>query len=116
MVEGWQAVLGLDQERSRHGARAPAACYAGTMSTDDILTQALQLPRRDRARVAQELLSSLEEPDEAVAAAWAEELERRVRSIADGTAKLLPWEQVRDEIRAELKRNRESRGPSGSSR
>jgi hypothetical protein len=32
------------------------------MSTDDLLAEALRLPRRERAKVAQELLSSLEEP------------------------------------------------------
>jgi hypothetical protein len=37
----------------------------------------LQLPRQERARLAEEVLTSLEEPDEEdVAAAWAHELER----------------------------------------
>jgi len=45
------------------------------MSTDELLAEALRLTRADRARVAEELLSSLEESDEEVAAAWATELE-----------------------------------------
>ena len=47
------------------------------MSTDELLAEALRLTRVDRARVAEELLSSLEESDEEVATAWATELERR---------------------------------------
>jgi Putative addiction module component len=46
------------------------------MSTDELLAEALRLTRVDRARVAEELLSSLEESDEEVATAWAAELER----------------------------------------
>ena len=54
------------------------------MSTDELLAEALRLTRVDRARVAEELLSSLEESDEEVAAAWATELERRSRDVAEG--------------------------------
>jgi putative addiction module component (TIGR02574 family) len=49
------------------------------MSSDELLAEALRLPRDERARVAEELLSSLEEPADDVAAAWADELERRSR-------------------------------------
>jgi hypothetical protein len=34
------------------------------ISTDDVLVEALRLSRRDGARVAEELLPSLEEPDD----------------------------------------------------
>ena len=50
---------------------------AVSMSTDELLAEALRLTRVDRARVAEELLSSLEESDDEVATAWAAELERR---------------------------------------
>ena len=40
------------------------------MSTDELLAETLRLSRRERARVAEELLSSLEEPEDDVAAAW----------------------------------------------
>ena len=50
------------------------------MSTDELLAEALRLPRRERARVAEDLLSSLEEPADEVTVAWAEELERRSRN------------------------------------
>lgn len=54
------------------------------MSTDELLAEALRLPRPERARVAEELLFSLEEPADEVAAAWATELERRSRVAAIG--------------------------------
>ena len=54
------------------------------MSTEELLAEALRLSRRDRARVAEELLSSLEEPDDEIVAAWATELERGSRDVAEG--------------------------------
>ncbi len=76
------------------------------MSTEDLLAQALGLPRGDRARLADELLASLEEPEDDVAAAWASELQRRSRELADGTVERIPWETARAQILAELKQRR----------
>lgn len=47
--------------------------------------------REERARVAEELLSSLEEPDEEIATAWVSELERRSRDMAEGKAQAVEW-------------------------
>lgn len=45
------------------------------------------------------LIESLDgPPDENVKAAWAEEIERRVREIESGAFKTIPWEQVRAEL------------------
>jgi putative addiction module component (TIGR02574 family) len=82
------------------------------MSTDDLVAEALRLPRPERARVAEELLSSLEEPADEVAAAWATELERRSRDIAEGRVQLVAWETVRTDIVKELEERRASRPPS----
>jgi hypothetical protein len=51
------------------------------MSTDELLSEVLRLPRDQRARVAEEVLSSLEESEEDVALAWASELDRRSAEI-----------------------------------
>ena len=82
------------------------------MSTDELLARALRLPRPERARVAEELLSSLEEAEEDVAAAWADELERRSREIADGRVQTVSWDTARTEILKELERRRASRASS----
>jgi putative addiction module component (TIGR02574 family) len=82
------------------------------MSTDELLAEALRLPRPERAQVAEELLSSLEESDEEVAAAWASELERRSREVAEGHVDTAPWETVRTSILKELEQRRA--GPTTS--
>ena len=82
------------------------------MSTDELLVEALRLPRRERARVAAELLSSLEEPADEVAAAWATELERRSREVAEGRVQAVAWETARAEILKELEQRRAGRTSS----
>ena len=82
------------------------------MSTDELVAEALRLPRPERARVAEELLSSLEEPADEVAAAWATELEQRSRDVAEGRVQTIAWETVRTDILKELEERRASRSPS----
>lgn len=66
---------------------------AAVTSYDRIKDDALHLPLDDRSRLASRLLESLEEDDE-VSAEWLEEIRRRVKSIDDGTTKLIPSEEV----------------------
>jgi len=62
---------------------------------DDILTSAMQLSITERAEIASALLASLDgEPDDAVQAAWATEIERRIERIKSGAAKGRPWVDV----------------------
>jgi putative addiction module component (TIGR02574 family) len=71
---------------------------------DSVLDAALKLPEKERARVARELIASLDEQrDEGVEEAWAAEVERRRIAVAQGRERLVPWEQVKDEARAALK-------------
>mgnify|MGYP002154996081 CR=1 FL=1 len=72
----------------------------------------LRLPRTERARVAEEILSSLEEPDEQVVAAWARELGRRSREIAQGRVQPVDWDAARVEILRELEQRRAGRSSS----
>jgi putative addiction module component (TIGR02574 family) len=80
--------------------------YPPLMSTEELLAQVLRLPRPDRARLAEELLSSLEEADEEVAAAWAPELERHSREVAEGKVQTVDWGTARAEILKELEERR----------
>lgn len=83
------------------------------MSTEELLAQVLRLPRQERARVAEELLSSLEEPDdEEVAAAWAHELDRRSREVAEGKVQTVEWSAARAQILEELEQRRARRATS----
>jgi putative addiction module component (TIGR02574 family) len=70
---------------------------------DELFREAAQLTENERAELAGLLLESLEgEPDEDVEAAWAEEIERRIRQIDSGEVKTIPWEQVRANLYARL--------------
>jgi len=82
------------------------------VSTQELLAQVLRLPRTERARVAEEILSSLEEPDEQVVAAWARDLERRSREIAQGRVQPVDWDAARVEILRELEQRRAGRSSS----
>jgi len=79
------------------------------MTTEDLLAQVLDLPRHEQARVAEQLLCSLEEPEGQVARAWAHELERRSREIAEGQAQTVEWETARAEVLKELAQRRAGR-------
>lgn len=66
---------------------------------NDILTTAMQLSINERAEIASALLASLDgEPDDAVEAAWAAEIERRIERINSGTAKGRRWAEVRKRL------------------
>jgi hypothetical protein len=67
--------------------------------------------RARRVQVA-DRLSSLEESDEEVAAAWATELERRSRETAEGHVQTIGWETARTEILKELEQRRARRTSS----
>ncbi|HEX2060362.1 MAG TPA: addiction module protein [Thermoanaerobaculia bacterium] len=69
----------------------------------ELLREASELPEADRAELAGLLLESLHgEPDADVEAAWAEEIERRIRQIDSGEVKTIPWEEVRAKLYARL--------------
>ena len=69
----------------------------------ELFEQASRLAEPDRAELAGRLLQTLHgEPDEEVEAAWAEEIERRVRQIDSGEVETIPWEEVRAKMRALL--------------
>jgi putative addiction module component (TIGR02574 family) len=68
-----------------------------------LFQEASELSEAERAELAGRLLQSLHgEPDDDVEAAWAEEVERRVRQIDRGEVKTIPWEEVRAELYARL--------------
>ena len=72
-----------------------------------VLQQALSLPPKARADIAGTLLYSLDRHDDAdVDEALAAELERRVKDVESGKARLIPWEKVRRSLWAGLKRGR----------
>ena len=72
--------------------------------SDSVRDEALRLPEAERARLAAELLASLDgEAEDGVEAAWAAEVENRKAQVERGEARLVPWEQVKAEVKAALK-------------
>ncbi len=61
-----------------------------------VLQEAMKLPPEARAALAGSLLQSIEgETDEDAEAAWSAEIEKRLRDIDAGSARLVPWPVVR---------------------
>ena len=76
-----------------------------TTLVEELSARARTLPPEDRARLAEELLESLEQdPDSEVDAAWDREIERRVAEVEAGTAKLIPAGDVHAEARRLIRR------------
>jgi len=70
---------------------------------DDLFRAAAQLPESERAELAGLLLDSLSgAPESGVEAAWAAEVERRVRQIDSGEVATVPWDEVRAKLFARL--------------
>jgi putative addiction module component (TIGR02574 family) len=74
-------------------------------SAGTLLDTALKLPREDRAKLASELIASLDgEAEAGVAAAWNAEVESRVREADAGKARLIDGKTVKAEVSRALKR------------
>jgi putative addiction module component (TIGR02574 family) len=69
----------------------------GAGSIDEIESSALQLPRAERARLAERLIASLDE-DLAVEESWRIEVRRRVEELQSGAVPSIPGEQVFQEL------------------
>lgn len=79
-----------------------------TISYEQLEVGALHLPPEDRSKLASRLLESLEtgesgpesreDDDFTISPEWAAELDRRVKAIDDGTAKMIPMEDFWKEI------------------
>jgi putative addiction module component (TIGR02574 family) len=75
-----------------------------TTTVDELTMKARSLPAEDRARLAEDLLSSLQEDaDPATEAAWDKEIRRRLDEVEAGTATLIPAAEVFAEVRRMLK-------------
>ena len=78
-------------------------------SNDSLESQLLSLPQRDRARLAEVLLASLDdehgpEPVAEVEAAWRAEGERRLAELRQGLVAGIPADEVFAAARARIRR------------
>ena len=73
-----------------------------TRNASRLLEEALQLAPEDRARVAAELLASLEDRESDVQAAWAAEIARRAADAEADPDDEEDWRTALDEIRRDV--------------
>ena len=59
-----------------------------------VLGDALELDVRARAKLAKELIASLDREDADAETLWQDEIRARLASVDDGTAKLSDWDDV----------------------
>jgi putative addiction module component (TIGR02574 family) len=80
-------------------------------TVDELLSDALRLPPEERARLAHELLLSLEAEgeDSNAEAEWARELQRRAQEVTGGKVKLVSPEEARRQVAEHLERLRRER-------
>jgi putative addiction module component (TIGR02574 family) len=72
------------------------------MTIEQLKSEALKLPHHERARLAQELIESLDEDSE-IERAWYKEAERRLLEIREGRVETVSGEDVLASARARLK-------------
>jgi putative addiction module component (TIGR02574 family) len=68
-------------------------------SAKQLESEAMKLPREERAELADKLWLSLEDQT-AVESAWSDEIERRLREVDEGIAQTISHEDVVAEMRA----------------
>lgn len=67
---------------------------------EELSRKALSLSTEERVQLAEELLATVQNVDAEVEAAWDEEIKRRIAEIDNGTARLIPAEEVFAELRS----------------
>ena len=88
-----------------------------TPEVSKLLEQALSLSVEKQEALADSLISNLGgKVDEAVLAAWDDEVKKRIAELDSGRAKTVPWAEVRQRNLAKLPRAHEDGGTARGSR
>jgi putative addiction module component (TIGR02574 family) len=72
------------------------------VTVETLEAEALHLPRDERARLVERLISSLD-ADPEIEEAWAAEVERRQAELDNGMVSLLPGPETLAKLKAEFK-------------
>lgn len=73
---------------------------------DSVLNDALHLPLEERSRIAARLIESMDDDGLELSAPWEAEIERRIQSIKNGTARLIDHDEAIAGVRQKLARQR----------
>jgi len=63
-------------------------------NAQQILKEALNLPSKDRAMLVDDILASLDQPDEQIDRLWRKEVDDRIAAYRAGKIKAVPLEEV----------------------
>ena len=69
----------------------------------ELTERAMTLPTEERARLAEELLASLDPREDAVDAAWDAEIRKRIADVESGTVRLVPADEAFARVRQVLR-------------
>jgi len=69
------------------------------MKTKDLIAEISDLPIEQRARIADQILQSLNAPDPDIDSAWIQEVEERVEEYEQGKVELIPAHKVFKNLR-----------------
>jgi putative addiction module component (TIGR02574 family) len=84
-----------------------------SQDTAELLKKALTLPVAERADLASSLIDSLDNTqDISVAAAWEEEVERRMKELDSGTVKSVSLNEARQRLTSKLNESKQAGLPS----
>ncbi len=70
----------------------------------ELAERARSLPAEQRARLAEQILSTLDPQDDSVEQAWDQEIRKRIEEIESGLETTIPGDQVFAEVRQALRR------------
>jgi putative addiction module component (TIGR02574 family) len=77
------------------------------MTKTQLIDSVLNLPPGQRARLARDIIASLDGlPDSDAPKAWAQEIDRRAQQVREGTVEFTSWEHARKRIAARLRSRR----------
>lgn len=94
----------LPNARALHFRRATRPWYRRRMTIDSLEKEVLRLPPEERARLAELLLSSLDELSASdLERVWFAEAQRRAEQVDSGTVQLIPSEEVEKKARSILR-------------
>jgi len=69
------------------------------MNTKDLIAEISDLPVEQRAKIADQILKTLNTPDPDIESAWIQEVEKRVEEYEQGKVELIPAQEVFKSLR-----------------
>lgn len=73
-----------------------------SLQFDQVFQAAMALPEAERANLVDSLIATLNSDNPPLSEEWMREIRRRSAEIDAGTVELIPWDVVRDRVRAKV--------------